>query len=242
MQPAYLLLLTPAVRDFVLAVENEAGLAVEVVPDAELNGGGPLGNGKLRVDIGPHHIRLGAPTNGYFPSGAVRHELLHVRRLHVEGVPQLVLADEEPWDQSLVDSLTAVDNALEHLLIVPCELRDHPERREHWEAVMTSVWTTKLPAASILDCRIGACLHWAFLRHVLPESPCVQTAVDFMRERGLWAEAEEFYARLLPALGNMKEDVVRFFFHWFENLPRTRVALEYVSSETGSRQEPVPGP
>lgn len=238
MQADYLQLLSPAVQAFVEEVEAVAGLALEVVPSAELNNGGPYGQGKLSIDIESQSIRLNVPTNGYFPDGAVRHEVLHAHRLHVAQVPRLAVAENADWDPAFESGLTQVDNALEHLVIVPTELQHHPERLAHWDAVMSQVWGQKLAQSDPLDRRIGACLHWAFLRHVAPASPALEIAIAFLQTHNLTGEADAFADQLVPRLGN-KVDVAHAFFDWFVEVPKTRVALEYVSSLTGTTQVPL---
>lgn len=241
MQPVYRSRLSQAVQTFVDKVEAEAGLAIEVVEDAALNSGGPTGRGMLKVDIEASRVRLYAPTNGYFPDGAVRHEALHVHRLHVEGVPRLALAEDENWAPDFEQALVRVDNALEHLIIVPIELHHHPERREHWEAMMARAWKIDLSAAhSALDRRIGACLHWTFLRHVLPGSPAVDTAIAFMEAHDLRAEAESFGDEVVSRLTD-KLSVVRIFFDRFHDVSRTRAAVEYLSNASGAKLYPIPG-
>lgn len=239
MQANYLSQLSPSVRAFVKEVELAAGLTIEVFPSDELNSGGPMGGGSLSIEIEATRVRLNAPTNGYFPDGAVRHEVLHVRRLHVEQVPQLVLAGEAQWNPGLEHSLTHVDNALEHLAIVPVELQHHPERQAHWTHVMQNAWEVKVPGAQTeLDRRIDACLHWTFLRHVMPTSPVLDLAAAMLQAHNLRGEADAFAAHLQALLAD-KTEVARFFFGWFIELPKGLVALEYLNSISGRTQQPI---
>jgi hypothetical protein len=173
MQSEYLARLSEPVQQFILEVEEGAGVDIKVILDPNQNEGGTTGQGKLAVVIKAQSIQLFAPTNGYFPDGAVRHEVLHVRRFHVEGVPKLALADNEEWDEGFSDALGALDNAIEHVVIVPSELQFHPERRGHWETVMRDV-CLGLPDVPEGERRLAVCLHWTFLRHVLPNSPSVE--------------------------------------------------------------------
>ena len=105
-----------------------------------------MGLGNLAVDITARRIQLFASSNGYFPDGAVRHEVLHVKGFHADGVPKLVLADGALWDRGRHDGLALLDNAIEHIVIVPVELKFHPERRTHWEAVMSNVVSNLHPS------------------------------------------------------------------------------------------------
>lgn len=240
MQAEYLARLQEAVQAFVHEVEDGAGVSIQVTPDAELNTGGPTGQGKLKIDIEPHLVRLMAPTNDYFPNGGVRHEMLHVKRLLVDGVPRLALAETVDWDLKFENSLTTVDNALEHLVIVPVELGYHPERRAHWEAVMGRTWNVDLPTArSQLDRRISACLHWTFLRQVLPDSPLVDSAIAAMEAFHLRAEADDFCDQLIPLLAD-KLAVVQMFFNWFDSIPKDRAAVQYLKGIRGTTPLPIP--
>ena len=238
MQPEYLARLSGPVQEFIGEAEGQAHLGIEAILDPRLNSGGPVGRGNLEVNITAHRIQLFAPTNGYFPDGAVRHEVLHVQRFHVDRVPKLTLADAAAWDRGLRDGLVRLDNAVEHLVIVPVELQFHPERRAHWEAVMSDVWSQR-PFALEGELRLTACLHWTFLRHVLPGSPQIEIARSVMNEDALVGEADAFADQLLSVVAS-KEEMVGVLFRTFPEIPKTRAALEFVNSATGTRQTPIP--
>lgn len=238
MQSEYLDRLSEPVQQFVHEVEEGAGVEINVTLDLKQNEGGTTGQGKLAVDIDAQRIQLFAPTNGYFPDGAVRHEVLHVRRFHVDGVPKLALAEGEEWNKRFSDMLGELDNAIEHVVIVPEELRFHPDRREHWEAVMQRVWS-ELPDAPEGEQPLAVCLHWTFLRHVLPDSPVVEIARNFAEKHTLLGLADYFADRFKAVVAS-KEEIVRLLFDTFPQLPKHRAALEYINSMTGVRQTPIP--
>ena len=239
MQTEYLDRLQQAVQAFVQEVEYGAGVTIEVNRVAELNTGGPTGQGKLKIDIEAHCVRLMAPTNGYFPNGGVRHEMLHVKRLLVDGVPRLALSETVDLDPQFENALTTVDNALEHLVIVPIELGYHPERRAHWEAAMQRTWCVDFQREhNQLDRRVSACLHWTFLRHVLPDSPLVDSAIIAMEACDLRSEANDFCDQLIPLL-NDKLSVVQLFFSWFSDIPKNKVAVEYLNRIRGTTLLPI---
>lgn len=238
MRPEYLDRLSDSVQEFIREVETLAGVEIEVLPSIKQNDRGPTRQGALEIVINAQNIQLFAPTNGYFPDGAVRHEILHVRRFHIEGVPKLALADEEQWDGRYSDALGALDNAIEHLVIVPVELQFHPERREHWEAVMRNVYS-ELPDAPESDRRLAVCLHWTFLRHVLPDSPQFEIAKQFAAEYGLLEVANHFADQFLSAAAS-KEKMVSILFQTFPEIQKNRAAFEYINSVTGTRQTPIP--
>jgi hypothetical protein len=238
MQPEYFARLSESVQQFILEVEEGAGVEIKVILDPNQNKGGTTDQGKLAVVINAQSIQLFAPTNGYFPEGAVRHEVLHVQRFHVEGVPKLALADNERWDKGFSDALGDLDNAIEHVVIVPVELQFHPERRQHWEAVMRNV-CLELPNVPESERCLAVCLHWTFLRHVLPDSPSVEIARNFAEEHALLEMANNF-ANQFMSVAASKEELVRLIFFTFPEIPKNRAALEYIDSITGTRQEPIP--
>jgi hypothetical protein len=238
MRHEYLDQLGGSVQKLVREVERLAGVEIEVLPSIKQNDRGPTRQGALEIVINAQNIQLFAPTNGYFPDGAVRHEILHVQRFHIEGVPKLALADDEEWDRGLSDAMGALDNAIEHVVIVPVELQFHPERREHWEAVMKNV-CSGLPDVPESELRLAVCLHWTFLRHVLPDSPQLEIAKHFATEHGLLEMADHFADQFLSA-ADSKEEMVRVLFQTFPEIPKGRVAFEYINSVTGTRQVPIP--
>jgi hypothetical protein len=242
MQPEYLARLSETVQQFILDVEEGAGVDIEVILDPDLNEGGTTGQGNLAVTINAQSIQLFAPTNGYFPEGAVRHEVLHVRRFHVEGVPKLTSADTEKGDKGFTDMLVGLDNAIEHVVIVPVELQFHPERRKHWESMMEAVMRdvcSEPPNVSEVDRRLAVCLHWTFLRHVLPTSPSVEIARNFAKAHALLEMADHFADQFISVAAS-KEELVRLLFLTFPEISKNRAALEYINSVTGTCRKPIP--
>lgn len=238
MQTEFLTRVSKPVQDFILEVEEGAGVGIQVILDPKQNEGGTTGQGKLAIVVNAQKIHLFAPTNGYFPDGAVRHEVLHVQRFHIEKVPKLVLADDAEWDKGLSDAMGELDNAIEHVAIVPKELQLHPERLEHWEKVMQHV-TLDLANIPEYERELAISLHWTFLRHVLPESPSIETLRTFAKKHALLEKADQFFEQFISALPK-KEDLVQFLFQSFPGIPRHRVALEYINSTTGTYQKPIP--
>jgi len=239
MQPDYLNRLSPHLQDFVFEVEHRAGITIQVIPDSGLNRGGPLGQGNLAVVIEDRRNNIFAPTNGYFPDGAVRHELLHLKRFHIDGVPKLTAA-VSPWGIPAIspDAMGDLDNAIEHIVIVPWELRHHPERREHWEAVLQDV-CDQLSDIPPEELRLAIYMHWTFVRHVLAGSRQAEIMRGFAVEHDLFEGADRFADQFLAAAAS-KGDLVRLLFDSFPEMPREHAALEYVSSRTGTVQRAIP--
>lgn len=234
MQPSYLTLLGTPVWDFVRELEKQANIDIQVLPDPRLNRGGPLGQGHLEVLVEERHNFIFAPTNGYFPDGAVRHELLHVKRFHVDGVPKPTAARGRGGISP--GAIGHLDNAIEHIALVPWELCLHPERREHWEAVLQGV-CSGLSDVPREELNLAFCMHWTFLRHVLPGSAPAETVRRFAVQHRLLEMADQFADQFLAAIS--KEAAVRLLFATFPGMDKDLAALEYISSRTGTVQRPI---
>lgn len=235
MQPSYLTRLGAPVQDFVRELEQRANIDIQVFPDPRLNRGGPFGQGHLEVLVEERQNIIFAPTNGYFPDGAVRHELLHVKRFHLDGVPKLTAAARGRGGIS-PDAMGHLDNAIEHIALVPWELRLHPERREHWEAVLQGV-CLGLSDVPREELNLALCMHWTFLRHVLPGSTPTETARQFAVEHRLLEMVDRFADQFLAAAS--KEAAVQLLFATFPDMDKDLAALEYISSRTGTVQRPI---
>lgn len=237
MAPAYQVLLPAWLAAMVDELEAETALQIEVTVDPAQAKGRPDEPDPLACQMSASCARILVPAEGYFPAGSVLHELLHLQRVLVEGVPRLVVADtlsDELWSPRLVDSLVAQDNALEHLVIVPREMDLLPERRDYWEAKMVRVWGDLAAAGmgSLADRREAALANWFFLRHVLPGSPSTETAETVLASLGLMEAAEAGVAQMSPVLS----DKVALTGAWFEvaGIDRGLADFEYIDSRAGA--------
>jgi hypothetical protein len=221
MQSFYLNRLSQTVQDLVLEVETTGSVNIEVVPDAELNCNGTTRRSRIEVSIQTHRAQVYAPTDGYFPDGAVLHEVLHIKRFHVERVPMLVAGASR-----FRHSFAALDNALEHLVIVPEELRLQPERREHWENVIADV-LAELPSVPASDRRLAVCLHWTFLTHVLHDSPQIGRAEELVEEYGFIQDAADLADQLVSVISS-KEEMLSVLFGRFNELNERQPLLTYL--------------
>jgi hypothetical protein len=226
MQPEYLALIGQSVQSFVREVEEAANVDIQVIcVDKPTD--------TLEVVIAAPTCELRIPKNRrYFPDGAVRHEVLHVKRFLVDRVPMLVLADKEEPDDQLDAALHDLDNAIEHVLIVPEEIHFHPERRQCWEHNMR-IECARLYGFSADDRAYALCMHWTFLRHVLPGSPAIEVAREFAVKHALLELAIRFEEEFL-SLATSKEELVRLVLCRFPHIPKNRAAFRYVNSITRS--------
>ena len=236
MQEEYLAKLSAYVVGVVHEVEQGSGVEIRVQKHAALNGQGALGLGKLRVVIEPPDVTIEAPTNGYFPDSGVFHEVLHIHRMLVEGVPRIVLSEDDA-DFGFERALLKLDEALEHLVIVPKELARYPDRLKHWSAAMQRTLSQVLPELPEAEQRIWAQAHWPLVREALGGTAAMAAAEEVLQKLGAQQDANEFADALIALIGD-KEQVVKMCFEWF-GLPKCRAALEYQKTAPG-QQQPIP--
>ena len=237
MQTEYLVRLSLDIRSIAEEVERASGVevVVRVAPERARNLTDQ--SAPLACEVHPNGAELIIPTPDYFPDGSVLHELLHVRRFLVDGVPCLKVCESyEPWSPNIRTSLTYHDNCIEHLIIVPEELMRRPERREHWEIVMKQTWKG-LAAEGLceVDRRQAALANWCFIQHVLPDSDALTYARAVLARFGLSDSAQRFSEALIPILSE-KEMAVKV---WCEHLgvPLEMISLEYINTHNGTRTE-----
>lgn len=191
----------------------------------------------LKAEIEVDHATILTPSPDRFRAASVYHEVLHIRRILVKGVPRLGVGDAVPPEnfEAAERMATGEDNAMEHLVIVPTELDSYPERADYW----TAKYREKLQfhAAEVH----GEAAHnafaitaWLFVRHVLPGAPIEAEVRQALEGRGLMQRAEEAFGLVIPRLAD-KPEVVRA---WFQACGRDlhAVRLEYLDPRERRRR------
>jgi hypothetical protein len=225
MEPAYLDQVSPDIQGLIRQVEDAMGVEIEVCLDNSV--------GYLQVNFGQQRPRIFTPRPNHFPDGSVAHEVLHIRRFRVEGIPQVVDDPEHPDEnEQLEDALRAMDNSLEHLIIVPQELAMRPQRREWWESNMERAWNTRIPALEdVADRRRFALINWPFLVDVLPSARALPVAQRLLAQLDIADKAQQMRAELAAAL-HSKETMVHVCFKYLE-LDRALARFKYLDRHTG---------
>lgn len=242
MQPEYLERLPDDLQELILGTEQAIGFAIEVVVVPERASGVPGELDPMACEVEQGFARMLVSSPDQFRAGSVFHELLHVRRFLVEGVPKLVdCSTYEDWTPAIGTALAMHDNAFEHLLIVRQELERFPDDREHWEAMMARNFEV-IATGHVDDVgrrQLGlAC--WAFLRRVLPDSPTLPVARTVLEALGDFEQAERFYEALFPVLGD-KEAAMRVWFD-YQAVPLEMASLKYFAPlEYRTREVPLAG-
>jgi hypothetical protein len=237
MQPDYLNRLAPDVRAFAKALERALGFEIVIKVNPHKPRRAPDEPGGLECEVDQCGARIVIPETDWFPDGSVLHELFHVQRFLLEGIPLLVdNASYERWNPCVSTALTYHDNCMEHLVIVPEELRRRPERRAHWERATKQVWDTLTAhGTNETDRRQGAMINWAFIQHAIPDSDARSLALAVLDRFNFRDAAERFSEALVPVLAD-KEALVSV---WFEHLhiPLEMASLRYLNARGSLRKE-----
>lgn len=128
MSPQFLAMLPGELQATVQEVEQIAGCAIEVIPNAAANEFDNLAHG---VDNGVCFARI-AFRGESISRCALLHEVLHLKRNWLEAVPTL-----RPIARHREGEAQYVNELVEHLIIIPEEARfERAESNKHWASVM----------------------------------------------------------------------------------------------------------
>jgi hypothetical protein len=131
----------------------------------------------------------------------ITHELLHIHRYWIEGAPQLVPAQGKDTPGN-VRACGDVENALEHLIIVPREAGCGFDSSGFWNAVAKKLWE-RYPWPDITDLpgRRNNALLGRLGLELVTDKEVLARAADCLRSEGLSDEAERFATRIDQFLG-----------------------------------------
>jgi hypothetical protein len=230
MQDAYINTLSARTQELVNRIEQH--IQSEIVVEVD---GSRVGTLACEVDLA--EIKILIPENGYFPEPSVVHELIHIRRFCVEKVPKIAVCDAyDNWSPEIEDAFVDLDNNLEHFVIVPEEIKLFPDRREYWEACISSR-LGQLDSGNTCggNTQGSVLMYWTFLRHVFPRSELFVKANAIVEKLGISEAVQSCFTQTMPCI-ETKEKLVRA---WFSNLdiPLGAGCLVYIDFRNHSNKE-----
>jgi hypothetical protein len=177
------------------------------------------------------------PSGDIDPQGIV-HELLHIHRYWVEGVPQCQPVPEKRSPQSL-SYIGGTENLLEHLTIVPREA-EYGFDRSVWNGFARKKWEAYPWANFPSDDNRRVKSLMTKLETDLADDPRLhELGRECLRLEGFDREADIFSARakeLLHSKPRLVACTARFF-----KIPRNAIRLVYYDARIGEeRIEPIP--
>lgn len=234
MQAEYLSRLGDVVRALVTEIEGRIGfeITVKVDPTGDMHTASE--HRGMRCEMDQYKAEIATASIDYFPDASVFHELQHIRRFLVDGIPKITMCEDyEPWNPQLESAILHLDNNLEHLVIIPIELREFPQRRAYWEQAFEAQTGRLLTGElSETDRRWAASLVSASVDH-LGLGQKVREAADAIVRRVGAESLTRAYREALAATISSKEQLARATFDCFE-LPLVAACLEYISTSYGS--------
>lgn len=218
MDPKYKNPLPANIQDLVDEIEVFAGLEIGV----RLNPNPPSPTAPfpehLAGEVNDRGATIFIRSDNDFSPGSVLHELLHIHRTWVEAVPQAVprrQEDEDAWKRTGV-----IENALEHLVIVPRETKYGFESYDYWNETARRNWS-RYPLPELEGKAARRC---AFLlaslsaRYLITDSKVKQLAEDCLRKEGLLHESKKFGDAIGRSITNKERAIAAVF--RFLRLPR----------------------
>lgn len=140
-----------------------------------------------------------------FPPHDVLHELLHIERLWVERIPQVLPHPEA----NRVTDTGAIENALEHLVIVPREADYGFDPYPYWNETSRRNWQTyPWPATTNALARRWNCLlGWLTVSQLVNDDRVKEHVERSLTEEGLLDEAKKFSARIVEKLASKPQAI-----------------------------------
>lgn len=209
----YLSRLPDPVRDVVVRIEAFADSEIQVEVDSRPVEPTDPNPDRLACEVTEHTATIWLRAADVFPTSAVIHELLHIERYWNERIPQ-IMPTTDPTGANIVNT-SAIENALEHLIIVPREEAFGFDPYPYWAETARENWSTyPWPNMTSAWARRKNCLlAWLTVTH-LTKDPGLQAQVRLhLRNEGLLADAEAFSKKItctLPSKMRALGTVVRF--------------------------------
>ena len=165
----------------------------------------------------------------------VTHELLHIQRWWVDGVPQMM-----PVSGVNLGITSSMENTVEHLVIVPREATFGFEPYGHWNKTERALWSAyPWPEMHEPFARRKSCLLGWLHSDLVTEAEVIAMMREGLGKEGLMHEAERFRLKIRELLAN-KPRVVSCVTR-FLNIPRHDVRLRYLDVRNRRpRIEPIP--
>ncbi|MCK5746902.1 MAG: hypothetical protein KAH44_11840, partial [Oricola sp.] len=227
-----------AVLNLLHEIEQFAGIRVEfwLYPEDSIPDGSNPFAATLQVHRDAADILVRDPDRT--TSQQVLHELLHLQRYWMEGVPQVVPVGTDPgnWDIT-----SQIENVLEHLVIIPRERERGIDSFPYWRENLCGFWKS-YPWPNLQNDfarRKNALLSWLQLEDLEPSIELRTIAENALRSEGLLTEAKRLRSRIKLKIRDKPQMIAHAL--QASRIPRNNVRLLYFDVKARSEQrETVP--
>ena len=171
------------------------------------------------------------------PNG-ILHELLHLHRFWVEGIPQVMPKSNDDDDQWNVTSF--IENSLEHMIIIPKEVEYGYDPYPYWSRTAFENWSRyPWPGMDNSFARRKNCLMGWLGSALVNDESVIQLMRECLETEAILDEAELFKAKINRVI-NRKPAAISCVFR-FLNIPRTEAHLVYLDIRARQRRvAPIP--
>jgi hypothetical protein len=168
-----------------------------------------------------------------FPAHDVLHELLHIERFWVEGIPQVLPRN----DPSRITITGDIENAIEHLIIVPREAEYGFDPFSYWNETTCRNWASyPWPAMTNAWARRKSCLlGWLSASRLVNDQAVRRHVEECLAKEGLLDEGRRFSARIEAVLSSKPRAIsaaLRFL-----KIPRADVVAVRIDIKNSSHHE-----
>jgi hypothetical protein len=188
------------VASLVDRIENFAGREIVVAVDTRSVSPTDPNPDRLATEVTEQSAIIFIRARDSFPSHGVLHELLHIERFWIEGVPQVLPLHDENGERLQVTS--SIENALEHQIIVPREADYGFEPYGYWNETERRLWS-QYPWPSITTAwarRKNFLLGWLTVSKLVTDSSVKDHAECCLRKEGLLDEAQKFAVKIAQTI------------------------------------------
>jgi len=188
--------LPPDIATLVDDIESLAKREISIEVDTRLVSPTSPNPDSLVARVTPTEATILLRSRDVFRPHDVLHELLHIERMWVERIPQLVPIHDPHGTRSKI--ATDIENALEHLVIVPREANYGFDPYPYWNETSRRNWA-EYPWPAMTDpwWRRKACLlGWLTVFYLVNDPGVKRHVEECLRKEGLLDEAQRFSARI----------------------------------------------
>ena len=165
------------------------------------------------------------PRPDYFPDESALHELIHIRRFLVDGIPSLTVS-EDFWSKNLEQGFLAIDNDLEHLHVIREEVLRRPVRAQRWQKIFAQT-IVRIGQSSLTETEKDCALvRLILLLHIaVSDQNSSKNARNLIKSREINNCLDKFLLEFVEKL-NSKEAVSKLLIDLFD-LQQFYPSLEY---------------
>ncbi len=226
MEKKYLDRLSDKLKLRVTSIENHVRLEIKVIVDRTRKSmcfNFPIPPKAFSIENPP---TIKTPSEEYFRDFSVLHELLHMESVLKLGIP---IIDEDFDGYEYITAVREMDNVIEHLSIVPIEIKQIIERKEYWRNKLDNEIHNLTDKNYGENIKIVVFLQYMFAREILTAEDNVNKELCKIAEMNCFTDEFKELRKQLKPLINSKEEFIRILLDKFE-IPSDKLVFYYYNT------------